>query len=176
MSTSTFLRNWTRKCTKNLLSAPNFVVFSYLDFLDSVFCVIYKYLDEFFEGKATPCYCITKSEMNGSNGKGSAYNEEIGMSETLHGRKKKLKELISLLQFVEKLLKQQKGVKSGYSFRNQKKAAVHSLGHRWSDCGCDSCISWMKTDDHKLYVVVEETSSQGNCTLQVEDHVFFHLN
>ncbi|KAK6232730.1 hypothetical protein SCA6_002803 [Theobroma cacao] len=161
MSTSTFLRNWTRKCTKNLLSAPNFVVFSYLDFLDSVFCVIYKYLDEFFEGKATPCYCITKSEMNGSNGKGSAYNEEIGMSETLHGRKKKLEELISLLQFVEKLLKQQKGVKSGYSFRNQKKAAVHSLGHRWSDCGCDSCISWMKTDDHKLYVVVEETSSQG---------------
>ena len=159
MSNSTFLR----KFTKNLLSAPNFVVFSYLDFLDSVFCVMYKYLDEFFEGKASPCYCRSKNKIeNGSNGKSCESHEEIGISETLHGRQKKLKELIVLLEFVEKLLNKKKGVGSaGYSSRNQKNAAVHRLGNRWSDCGCDSCISWMKTDDPKLHVVVKEASSQG---------------
>ncbi|XWS64927.1 hypothetical protein CRYUN_Cryun05aG0046300 [Craigia yunnanensis] len=157
MSNSTFLR----KCTKNLLSAPNFVVFSYLDFLDSVFCVIYKYLDVFFEGKASPCYCRSKKiSENGSNGKLEG-NEETGMSETLHGRKKKLKELIVLLEFVEKLLNKKKGVEAGYSFQNQKKSAVYKLGNRWSDCGCDSCISWTKTDDPKLHVVVKEASSQA---------------
>ncbi|XP_022743819.1 probable lysophospholipase BODYGUARD 4 [Durio zibethinus] len=160
MSNSTFPRKWTTEFTKTLLSAPNFIVFSYLDFLDSVFCVIYKYLDVFFEGKASPCYCTTtKISENGSNGKMGG-NEEIGMSETLHGRKKKLKELIVLIQFVEKLLNKKKGVEGDYRFRNQKKAAVHRLGNRWSDCGCDSCISWMKTDDPKLHVVVKEASSQ----------------
>ncbi|XVF06696.1 hypothetical protein REPUB_Repub06bG0072800 [Reevesia pubescens] len=160
MSNPTFLR----KCTKNLLSAPNFVVFSYLDFLDSVFCVVYKYLDVFFEGKASPCYCTNKkiSEVNGGCN-GVDGNEEIGMSETLHGRKKKLKELIVLLQFVEKMLnRKKKGVdEADYSFRNQKNAAVCRLGNRWSDCGCDSCISWMDSDDPKLHVEVKEASSQA---------------
>ncbi|XVE90249.1 hypothetical protein DITRI_Ditri20bG0063700 [Diplodiscus trichospermus] len=174
MSNSIFLK----KCTKSLLSAPNFVVFSYLDFLDSVFCVIYKYLDEFFEGKASPCYCTGKKMINenGSNGKFGG-NEDIGMSETLHGRKKKLKELISLIQFVENLLNKKKGFEADYCFRNQKKAAIHRLGHRWSDCGCDSCISWMKSDDPMLHVAVEEASSheesKGNPNQNPSENVIY---
>ncbi|XVE90248.1 hypothetical protein DITRI_Ditri20bG0063600 [Diplodiscus trichospermus] len=166
MSNSSSLRKWTRKCTKSLLSAPNFVVFSYLDFLDSVFCVIYKYLDEFFEGKASPCYCTRKKNKseNWSNGKSCDANEEIGISETLHGRQKKLQELITLLEYVENLLNKRKGVEAVYSSRNQKNAAVHRLGHRWSDCGCDSCISWTKSDDPKLHVVVKQASNSQAIT------------
>ncbi|XWS57918.1 hypothetical protein CRYUN_Cryun09bG0214200 [Craigia yunnanensis] len=113
--------------------------------------------------KASPCYCRSKNKSeNGSNGKSFESHEEIGISETLHGREKKLKELIVLLEFVEKLLNKKKGVGSaGYNSRNQKNAAVHRLGNRWSDCGCDSCISWMKTDDPKLHVVVKEAASQA---------------
>ncbi|XVF42660.1 hypothetical protein PTKIN_Ptkin01aG0382500 [Pterospermum kingtungense] len=166
MSNSTFLR----KCTKSLLSAPNFVVFSYLDFLDSVFCVIYKYLDEFFEGKASPCYCTSTSTStskkmieNGSNGKSwdIGGNQEIGMSETLLGRQKKLKELIVIIEFVDKLLSKRKGVGAGHCSQKPKNGGVPRLGNRWSECGCESCISWIKTDDPKLHVVVKEASSQA---------------
>ncbi|XVE90251.1 hypothetical protein DITRI_Ditri20bG0063900 [Diplodiscus trichospermus] len=161
MSNSTFLR----KCIKSLLSASSFLVFSYLDFLDSMFCVIYKYLDVFSEGKVSPCYCTSKNMIseNGSNGKLEG-NEEIGMSETLHGRKKKLMKLIVLLQFVENLMKRKKGTEADCNCRTQKNGVVHNhrLKNRWSDCGCDSCISWMKTDDPKLHVVVKQASnSQG---------------
>ncbi|XVF42666.1 hypothetical protein PTKIN_Ptkin01aG0382900 [Pterospermum kingtungense] len=166
MSNSTFLR----KCTKTLLSVPNFVVFSYLDFLDSVFCVVYKYLDEFFEGKASPCYCTSTSKKmseNGSHGKSwdIGNDEEIGMSETLHGRKKKLKELIVLLEFVGKLLNKKKGVGDSYGSQKPENGGVPRLGNRWSDCGCDACISWMKTDDPKLHVVVKEASSSSQATI-----------
>ncbi|XVE90250.1 hypothetical protein DITRI_Ditri20bG0063800 [Diplodiscus trichospermus] len=158
MSNSTILR----KCTKSLLSAPKFLVFSYLDFLDFLFCVIYKCLDVFIEGKVSPCYCTSKKMINenGSNEKLEG-NEEIGMSETLHGRKKKLMELIVLLQFVEKLMKRKKEIEADCSYRNQKNGVVHNhrLKNRWSDCGCDSCISWMKTDDPKLHVVVKQASN-----------------
>ncbi|KAK8628196.1 hypothetical protein V6N13_063906 [Hibiscus sabdariffa] len=158
MSDSTFLGKWTRKCAKHLLSAPNFVVFSYLDFLDSVFCVIYKHLDLLFEGKASACYCTSKKgEM--SNGDS---NGETGMSDTLqYGKRKKLKELIVLLQFVENLLNRNKGFEAKYSSKNPKRGDFYRNGHRWSDCGCDSCISWMKSDDPKLHVVVNKASSQG---------------
>ncbi|XVF42663.1 hypothetical protein PTKIN_Ptkin01aG0382600 [Pterospermum kingtungense] len=160
MSNSTFLR----KCTKSLLSAANFVVFSYLDVLDFVFCVVYKFLDAFFEGKASPCYCTStstskKMSENGSNGKSWDFgnDEEIGMSETLLGRKKKSMKFIGLLEFVGKLLNKKQGV--GDSSRKPKNGGVPRLGNRWSECGCDACISWMKNDDPKLHVVVKEASS-----------------
>ncbi|KAL4377453.1 hypothetical protein GQ457_02G030040 [Hibiscus cannabinus] len=174
MSDSSFLGKWTRKCAEHLLSAPNFVVFSYLDFLDSVFCVIYKHLDLLFEGRASPCYCTSKKgEMSngGSNG-------ETGISETLqYGKRKKLKELIVLLQFVEKLLNRNKGFEAKYSLKNPKRGDFYRNGHRWSDCGCDSCISWMKSDDPKLHVVVNKTSSQDNLNLNpisTENVIFIH--
>ncbi|KAK8638117.1 hypothetical protein V6N13_136557 [Hibiscus sabdariffa] len=30
------------------------------------------------------------------------------------------------------------------------------LGNRWSDCGCDSCVSWIKESNQRLHVVVTE--------------------
>ncbi|MBA0729598.1 hypothetical protein Golax_025477 [Gossypium laxum] len=157
MSDSTFLGKWRRKCAKHLLSAPNFVVFSYLDFLDSVFCVIYKHLDLLFEGKASPCYCTTKKiDINGQ------LSDDNEISETLqYGKRKKLKELVVLLRFVEDLLNKSKGFEAIYSSKNRKNGDFYRVGNRWSDCGCDSCISWMKTDDPKLHVEVNKASSQG---------------
>ncbi|KAG8478843.1 hypothetical protein CXB51_028669 [Gossypium anomalum] len=148
MSDSTFLGKWRRKCAKHLLSVPIFVVFSYLDFLDSVFCVIYKHLDFLFEGKASPCYCTTKKiDINGQ------FSDDNEISETLqYGKRKKLKELVVLLRFVEDLLNKSKGFEAIYSSTNRKNGDFYRVGNRWSDCGCDSCISWMKRDDPKLHV------------------------
>ncbi|KAE8667523.1 zinc finger protein VAR3 [Hibiscus syriacus] len=174
LSTSFFLRKWTRKCTKNLISAPNFLVFSYLDFIDSVFCVVYRYLDLLLEGEASPCYCRSKNKSETIND-----DEENGISETLHGRQKKLKEMIDLIEFVEKLLNRNKGFEAGYGdFNYRKKVGIHRLGNRWSDCGCDSCISWMKVDDPKLHVVVKEASSndskENTKTNSSENVIFIH--
>jgi hypothetical protein len=33
--------------------------------------------------------------------------------------------------------------------------------NRWSDCGCESCVSWMNNGDEKLHVIVREPS-KGN--------------
>ncbi|TYG95399.1 hypothetical protein ES288_A11G264400v1 [Gossypium darwinii] len=171
MSDSTFLAKWRRKCAKHLLSVPNFVVFSYLDFLDSVFCVIYKHLDLLFEGKASPCYCTTKKiDINGQ------LSDDNEISETLqYGKRKKLKELVVLLRFVEDLLNKSKGFEAIYISKNRKNGDFYRVGNRWSDCGCDSCISWMKTDDPKLHVEVNKASSQaiGNPN-RTENVIFIH--
>lgn len=36
------------------------------------------------------------------------------------------------------------------------------VGNRWSDCGCESCISWQKNGDQRLYVVIKNPS-EGIC-------------
>ncbi|KAK8698220.1 hypothetical protein V6N13_114346 [Hibiscus sabdariffa] len=174
LSSSILIRKWTRKCTKNLISAPNFLVFSYLDLLDSVFCVVYKYLDLLMEGEASPCYC--RSKIKGCYGnKPGDEDEETGISETLYGRQKKLKEMIDLIEFVERLLNKTKGFDAGYGdFKDKKKVGLHRLGNRWSDCGCDSCISWMKVDDPKLHVVVNEASSKAMGEHSNENVIFIH--
>lgn len=34
--------------------------------------------------------------------------------------------------------------------------------NRWSDCGCESCVSWMSISDKRLHVVVQEPSQGIN--------------
>ncbi|OMP10099.1 putative valacyclovir hydrolase [Corchorus olitorius] len=148
-TTTTFLRNLTRKCSNDLLSASNFIVFSYLDCLDSMFCPIFKYLDEYFEGKASPCYCSNKAQLLEENGVGTKESE---LSETLNRRKNAFRDRVNNLGFLKQ-------------FGNEETGTADSgtlLGNRWSECGCDSCVSWMKNGDQKLHVVVREPSPQGN--------------
>ncbi|XWS58589.1 hypothetical protein CRYUN_Cryun08bG0047300 [Craigia yunnanensis] len=165
MSVAHLLGKWTRKFGTILLDVITFLVFLFLDFLDAVLCVIYKLLDEFFEGKAsTPCYCGNKGEENNGEGDG----EEKELSETLYRRKNVFREM-GFLGFARKWEygKERDGYGGGV------------LVNRWSDCGCESCVSWMKKgNDQKLHVVVRElpqaSSTEDSRREPAENVIFLH--
>ncbi|XP_022719650.1 probable lysophospholipase BODYGUARD 4 [Durio zibethinus] len=142
MSVLNLPRKLTRKCGTIFLDVITFLVFLSLDFLATVLCVIYKLLDELFDGKGSPCYCENKGEKNGE-----CCGEEIKeLSETLNGRKNVFREM-GFLGFARKC---------EYEKKNDDDGGRKELVHRWSDCGCESLVSWMKKDDQKLHVFVKE--------------------
>ena len=147
-----FSAKWLIKSSGKLITV---IVFLILDFLDNFFCVVFRILDECFEGKASPCYCEKKGEQVG--------DDELQLSETLYGRKNVFREM-GFLGFAR-------------IWENSKKrggvVGREVVVNRWSDCGCESCVSWMKNGDHqKLHVVVREPS-KGN--LRIPPFVNFPL-
>ncbi|XVF56781.1 hypothetical protein PTKIN_Ptkin06aG0147700 [Pterospermum kingtungense] len=143
------LGKWTRKCGTILLDAITFLTFLFLDFLDAVLCVIYESLDELFEGKHnfTPCYC---GKIKGEGNNGECGGEEKELSETLYGRKNVFREILGFLGLARKW---EYGKERDHGY-----CGGGRLVNRWSDCGCDSCVSLMKEGDdlQKLHVVVRE--------------------
>lgn len=76
----------------------------------------------------------------------SSDERESEVSETLHGRKNLFREM-GFLGFPRKL--------EGLKENGGGKGVAES---RWSDCGCESCVSWMSNGDRRLHVVVKEPS------------------
>ena len=151
-TTPVFSAKWLIKSSGKLITV---IVFLILDFLDNFFCIVFRILDECFEGKASPCYCEKKGEQVG--------DDELQLSETLYGRKNVFREM-GFLGFAR-------------IWENSKKrggvVGREVVVNRWSDCGCESCVSWMKNGDHqKLHVVVREPS-KGN--LRIPPFVNFPL-
>ncbi|KAL4570683.1 hypothetical protein LXL04_026343 [Taraxacum kok-saghyz] len=133
---------WPAKTAESLFSFMNTLVFVFLDLLDIIMCVFFRYVDEILEGKSTPCYCRSQGRINGCEDK------DIGISDTLFGRKNVFREI-------------------GFTRITQPKVSLSSNNTgtddlreiRWSDCGCESCVSWINNgDDQKLHVVVKESS------------------
>ncbi|GLT87509.1 hypothetical protein SLE2022_055880 [Rubroshorea leprosula] len=149
MFPATLLVRWMRKCASGLLYALTFIVFLFLDFLDAVLCVIYRYLDQVFEGKASPCYCVNRGE--GDRGLGV----ESEVSGTLYGRRNVLREM------------------GFFGFARKWECAGGGLVNRWTDCGCESCVSWMKNGDQKLHVVVKEHPEDSGAE-PPENVIFLH--
>ncbi|GMI84590.1 hypothetical protein like AT5G17780 [Hibiscus trionum] len=146
MSAGNLAGKWTRKCGRTLLAIGSVtcVVFLFLDFLDAVLCVFFKVVDEFFEGEArTPCYCGNDGENKGME------SETLSESESLYGRRNVLRKM-GFLGFARKWEMYRKKKDGGDGSINGSLAV-----NRWSDCGCNSCVSWTKKGyDHKLHVVV----------------------
>ncbi|XP_021667894.2 probable lysophospholipase BODYGUARD 4 isoform X2 [Hevea brasiliensis] len=143
MFPSSLVGKWTTKSAATVISATSFIVFLIFDFLEVIFCIIYRYLDEFFEGKAYRCYCGDRGELQGSVGD----DRESELSETLYGRNNVFRQM-RFLGFARK-------------WENRKKAFGGGGGITvWSDCGCESCVSWMKDGGgQNLHVVVKEPST-----------------
>ncbi|OAY44452.1 probable lysophospholipase BODYGUARD 4 [Manihot esculenta] len=153
-----FVGKWARKSVSTAISATSFIVFLIFDFLDIVFCIIYRYLDKLFEGKPSPCYCGDRREIQRSMGD----DEDSELSETLYGRTNVFRQ-IRFLGF-------------GRNSENRKKSFGGGSGIRiWSDCGCESCVSWMKDGGQNLHVVVKEpsTAASENCHGDVTENVIF---
>ncbi|KAK5772864.1 Lipase 1 [Gossypium arboreum] len=121
------------KKMKALLDTITFLVFLFFDFVDVVLCVAYKLLDELFEAKPFPCYCGKKLETK-------------ELSETLFWRKNVFRGM-GFLSF---------GRKTCEAVKKRDDGNRGELVNRWSDCGCGSCVSWMKKSNQKLHVVVKE--------------------
>ncbi|PON85924.1 Alpha/beta hydrolase fold [Trema orientale] len=152
MPPAIFSGKWPLNPATKLLSALSFLVFLVLDFLDTILCLVYRFIDEFFEGQSSMCYCRNREEKRGSGmeddeDEGEDEDEDEGeLSETLFGRKNVFREM-GFLGFSGKL-------------ENSKKRESGEMGSRWSDCGCESCLSWMTNGDHKLHCCIREPSNE----------------
>ncbi|XP_065854802.1 probable lysophospholipase BODYGUARD 4 [Euphorbia lathyris] len=141
---------WPRTTTTTFLSTLAFFLFLFLDFLELIFCIIFRYLDYFFEGRPSDCYCQNRGELEAIRG------DSIELSETLYGRYNVFRHL-GFLDFATKFEK--------------SSSAKMSNNRKWSDCGCESCVSYASADH--LYVVLNQPSEGGKeeCS---ENVIFLH--
>jgi hypothetical protein len=141
LAVSSSPKKWMRNCVGVLNSFICYLVFLIFDLLDAVLCIIYRYLDECIEGVASPCCC---SKWERQEKKIMMNDEDDCLSDSLYERKSMFREM-GLLQFGRK--REDSIGKCGGS----RKANC------WSDCGCESCLSWVNgSDDYKLHFVVKE--------------------
>ncbi|KAJ1699167.1 hypothetical protein LUZ63_007679 [Rhynchospora breviuscula] len=142
-----------QRALSTLISALGLVVFTFLDLLDFLLCYVYRFLDELFEKSSSRCYC------GDSNGEERSLDEEI--SKTLHER-----ENIFRTKFSLDLRRDDRKVKGGNGFKHG----------RWSDCCCESCISWQEKGEGKLHVVtnVPNQGTKGYENETSENVIFIH--
>ncbi|KAF4397039.1 hypothetical protein G4B88_008885 [Cannabis sativa] len=139
-----------------------FLVFLVLDFLDTVLCLVYRFIDEFLEGKVLTCYCQKQRSDNDDDGGDGDGNGDSELSETLFGRKNIFREM-GFLGFSKKLCE------------NNDLEKIECSKQRWSDCGCESCLSWMSSNS-VLHVSITQSSQQANeenDEKSVEENVIF---
>ncbi|XP_060177166.1 probable lysophospholipase BODYGUARD 4 [Lycium barbarum] len=129
-----FTQKWLKNFTKILISSASAVVFLFLDLLEAIFCVFFRLIDEFLEGKGSHCYCFIENEKE----KIDTDNEESELSKTLYNRRNVFREM---------------------GFRRNVSRKKVNENVRWSDCACEKCVSWMSNigAELKLHVAVKET-------------------
>lgn len=129
-----FSQKWLQILSEILISSASAVVFLFLDLLDAIFCVFFKLIDEFFEGKSSGCYCSIENEEEEEE-KSDSDNE---LSNTLYKRRNLFRGI---------------GFRRNVTSRRKLNENV-----RWSDCSCENCVSWMSNiaGELKLHVVVKE--------------------
>ncbi|XP_006339204.1 uncharacterized protein [Solanum tuberosum] len=130
-----FSQKWLQILSEILISSASAVVFLFLDLLDAIFCVFFKLIDEFFEGKSSGCYCSIENEEEEEEEKSDSDNE---LSNTLYKRRNLFRGI---------------GFRRNVTSRRKLNENV-----RWSDCSCENCVSWMSNiaGELKLHVVVKE--------------------
>ncbi|KAK1316233.1 hypothetical protein QJS10_CPA05g00641 [Acorus calamus] len=153
VSASSLLK-WPIKASEALIWALSIAVFFYLDFLDTILCMVYGFLDDHLEERTSPCCCENRAKQGtfeGSDGEGE-------VSVTLHERRNIFRQL-----GLSKLRKRRE-VNGEKGFRTEP---------RWSDCDCGSCVSWKGNDEQKLHLVVKEPL-QGLTEERTENVIFLH--
>ncbi|XP_050207039.1 probable lysophospholipase BODYGUARD 4 [Mercurialis annua] len=153
-SVSMSAKKWGRNCPIYLHKALSLTVFFLLEFLEAILCIVYRFLDRFIEGKSSSCYCGNKNSRN------SSLKEE---SESLYDRRNIFSKMY-LFAILRKWIDSNNNID-------------HSVGkcvrNRWSDCNCESCISWIKHGSDKLHVVISQPSG-SNTKKPIENVIFIH--
>ncbi|KAI3917065.1 hypothetical protein MKX01_003514 [Papaver californicum] len=152
-------KKWPRIFSKTLVSAISYIVFAFLDLLDTVLCLFYRFIDGMKEESTHPCYCKNRrTQRKYVNGESEEYTE---LSETLYERKNIFRDV----GFFESTKENKEGL--------IKKGGSVMVKHKWSDCNCESCLSWQKLEDRNLYVAVKQPSPIGNLK-SAENVIFLH--
>lgn len=124
-------------------------------------------VDEFLEGKPSSCYCTKIPEKERKNGIAERKDDEDGeneLSETLRGRRNFFRDTIMASPWI-------------WSGDNNDLMNINRI--RWSDCGCESCSSWITSDgsNPKLHVVVKELGKailEDSRKNETENIIFLH--
>ncbi|XP_021839778.1 probable lysophospholipase BODYGUARD 4 isoform X2 [Spinacia oleracea] len=138
---------------KLLLKFLSSIVFTFFDLLDYVLCIVYSYLDDLFEGSSpssTSCYCFRKEQENNDD----------QVSTTLYRRQSLFRDM-GCFELKTKRMK-------------RSKQSSSEFGNRWSDCGCESCVAWIKNgDDLRLHLVVQDPADMENSKHKFNENVIF---
>ncbi|XP_020583059.1 probable lysophospholipase BODYGUARD 4 isoform X2 [Phalaenopsis equestris] len=148
-----------RGATKAIICFLSSAIFAVLDLLDCALCIFYRFLDSVLEANPIPCHCRSGGEEAGHK-----------ISETLYERRNIFRDQI--LGFVS-----EKGLGDDEEKEGKKKGGRRSP--RWSDCSCESCVSWQNSPEKEketLHLVIKEpkreTSQDGS--FQTENVIFLH--
>ncbi|RZC79102.1 hypothetical protein C5167_003319 [Papaver somniferum] len=134
--------------SKTLVSAISYIVFAFLDLLDIVLCLFYRFIDGVKEGSTHLCYCKNRgTQRKYVNGENEEYTE---LSETFYERKNIFRDM----GFFKLTKENEEGL--------IKKEGSVMVKNRWSDCKCESCLSWQKFEDQNLHVAVKQPSPIEN--------------
>ncbi|KAL1195506.1 putative lysophospholipase BODYGUARD 4 [Cardamine amara subsp. amara] len=152
-SLATFTRKWARESVTAIHAALSLFIFFFFDLSDAILCIVYEFFDYVFEGKSRGCYC-TEAALHTTG--------ENEFSETLVRRNNIFREMW-FLGFPRKF-------KLPWKMRKSK---IHESVNRWSDCGCQSCNSWTKSEEGNLHVVVKDSTSREDSVQEPSENVIF---
>ncbi|XP_020112385.1 probable lysophospholipase BODYGUARD 3 isoform X2 [Ananas comosus] len=177
--------------------AVSFVVFSVLDVLDIILCIVYKLIDYAVEAEWKPCYCSASKDMVAGSGSGSGGGPKVvrlcssklqleDVSDTLYARPS------VVMDAARKAGTTGSGASvvvspapAAPTFRVSTGVAEMIRGKIdrqrptrpvpcWSDCCCKICNSWSTAaTPSQLYVHVEGPRD-GAAVPATEDVVFIH--
>ncbi|KAK4770112.1 hypothetical protein SAY87_030644 [Trapa incisa] len=170
MIPTVILGAWARRSAESIFSAINVIVFLCLDGLECILCMVYRFLDSFFEGKPSSCYCVHDGEICDDGVRGDVPESEDELSESLHGRKNVIRGM--------KILKsaRRRGIAAGPKKRvvGGGNGVSEGIPVRWSDCRCQACISWINDKEQKLHLAVKESSIVSSDGMSPENVIFLH--
>lgn len=168
------------------------VVFSVLDIVDVILCIMYKAVDFVMEAEWKPCYCSSPKEAIMSSGK--IFVSEQGKSKIVRlcSRKLQLEDVSETLYRRPSLVWEMVRSTVMGSCKKVRKGRVGSTvtinstivemlqgkrgwqrsdpAHRWSDCDCESCTCWTSSSCKERLFVRTQGPEGGNCvyTLLIE--------
>ncbi|TVU37194.1 hypothetical protein EJB05_10497 [Eragrostis curvula] len=157
---------WPRAAIDAASSALAAAVFAFLDVVDVLLCFVYGFLDGVLEDSPVSCYCHRTFDDD------DAAEDDEGVSDTLYVRRSPLRD--ALTRLVRRVVR-----RTGAA----AKAPLKGLSPRWSDCGCASCVEWLRNsgDDAlaRLHVVVKHPAPQDAAGTQQSERddaaaVFVH--
>jgi hypothetical protein len=145
MHMATCVRRLLAAAGRALNCAVSFVVFSFLDMLDMVLCVVYKVVDYAVEAEWKPCYCSAAARQDGTGG-GGAGAKVVRLSSSA-ASKIQLEDVSDTLYVRASLLSDatRKPGSAAPALTELIRRKIDRPPRQtpcWSDCDCTLCHSW----------------------------------
>ncbi|CAN8255924.1 unnamed protein product [Cochlearia groenlandica] len=166
------------KCMSIINKAPSWFIFFLFDILDDFLCIVFRFLDQVMEEKVVSCHCENPQDTRDFSGY-EFLSDDKHLSETLYKRRNVFRQA-GFLRFARNIpeITKKMGMVTflrKFLFPKKIKKEIGEVANRWSDCGCEKCVSWTHTD--KLNVIVKQPSIPQDLSVSnkpVENVIFIH--